>query len=108
MPKGPALLSSSVVLFDHHPQQLRDAVDRHVDVLTGLGAEAIVPALGRQVIAIVYEFTEPIVHEAGVRPLVPVPRSTRKATALAISGESPPTAIGEMKLSNTVEVRFWN
>ena len=41
--------------------------------------------------------------------MAPVPLSTRSATPRAISsGVSPPTAIGAMKISNTVEVRFWN
>jgi hypothetical protein len=59
---------TSVVLFDHHRQQLRDPIRRYVDVLAGLRAEAIVPIFRRPVIAIVYEFTEPLVNEARSAP----------------------------------------
>jgi len=45
-------VDSSIVLFNHHPQQLRNPVRRDVDVLTRLSAEAVVPILRRQVIAI--------------------------------------------------------
>ena len=83
MERGSLRPYTSVVLFDHHRQQLRDPIRRYVDVLSGLRAEAIVPIFRRPVIAIVYEFTEPLVNEA----------------------VSPQTAIGEMKLSNTVDVR---
>jgi hypothetical protein len=53
-----------VILLNHHPQQIRDPIRGDVDVLAGLRAEAIVPILGGQEIARVYEFTESFVHEA--------------------------------------------
>ena len=52
----------SVVLLNHHAQQLRDPVRSHVDVLTRLRAEAVVPVLRVRVIAIVYELTESLVQ----------------------------------------------
>jgi hypothetical protein len=61
------------------------------------------------VIARVNELTEPLVHE---------PRRAATAAGASLgsqrnvraisSGVSPLTAIGEMKLSKSVEVRFWN
>src|SRR6185369_11403828 len=36
----------SIVLFNHQSQQLRNAVRRHIGVLAGLRAEAVVPILG--------------------------------------------------------------
>lgn len=49
---------ASVILLNHHPQQLRDPIRRDVDVLAGLRAEAIVPILRSLVVACMYEFTE--------------------------------------------------
>lgn len=57
-----------VVLFDHHPQQLRDPIRGHIDALPGLRAEVVIPHRGIGVKPVGFEFRESLVYEARCAP----------------------------------------